>query len=81
MGEWSEMFSGKGFITDLGKNLKTTINGEEVIIGRFAVWIPAENGTRHQVVEVGSDVDLLMEKYSVSSEDVCRAGEENLEWK
>ena len=23
MGEWSEMFSGKAFITDLGKNLKT----------------------------------------------------------
>lgn len=52
------------FISDLGENQTTEIDGVKTEIGRFAVWAPVPKGN-HNVVEVGSDVVALMHKYDV----------------
>lgn len=72
MPEWNELMQNKFFITDLGTEQNTLIRGVQVTIGRYAVWSPSKNSCRHAIVEVGSDLDVLKKKYSVSDERICR---------
>lgn len=72
MQDWNELMSGKAFITDLGVTKTSVINGEEVNIGQYAVWSPVTNSTGHQVIEVGSDLEVLMRKYLIPEDRVCR---------
>ena len=66
------MMQNKFFITDLGAEQNTVISGVQVTIGRYAVWSPSKNARQHAIVEVGSDLDVLKKKYSVSDERICR---------
>lgn len=72
MPEWNELMQNKFFITDLGAEQNALIGGAQVTIGRYAVWSPAKNSRQHAIVEVGSDLDALRKKYSVSDERICR---------
>lgn len=72
MPEWNELMQNKFFITDLGAEQNTSIGGVQVTIGRYAVWSPSKNACQHAIVEVGSDLDVLKKKYSVSDERICR---------
>ena len=72
MPEWNELMKDKFFITDLGKEQSTVINGVQVTIGRYAVWSPSKNSRQHVIVEVGGDLDALQKKYSVSDDRICR---------
>ena len=72
MQTWNDLMKGKAFITDLGVSKTSTINGEEVDVGRYAVWSPVTNSEGHQVVEVGADLEELMNKYKIPEERVCR---------
>lgn len=67
--EWSELVSGKNFITDLGD--KTEIEGQGVVC-RYAVWKPTEEAGKHQIAEVGNNLYELREKYQVSEDMVMR---------
>lgn len=67
--EWSELVSGKNFITDLGD--KTEIEGQGVVC-RYAVWKPTEEAGKHQTAEVGNNLYELREKYQVSEDMVMR---------
>lgn len=72
MFEWNELMQNKFFITDLGTEQNALIGGEQVTIGRYAVWSPSKNARQHAIVEVGSDLPALQKKYSVSDDRVCR---------
>ena len=72
MSEWSELMQNKFFITDLGAEQNAVVGGEQVTIGRYAVWSPSKNAQQHTIVEVGSDLDILQKKYSVSVDRVCK---------
>ncbi len=72
MQDWNELMAGKAFITDLGVGKTSVINGEEVNVGQYAVWSPVTNSKGHQVIEVGSDLEVLMKNYSIPEERVCR---------
>lgn len=72
MQDWNELMNGKAFITDLGVGKTSVINGEEVDVGQYAVWSPVTNSPGHQVIEVSSDLEALMRKYSILEERVCR---------
>lgn len=72
MFEWNELMQNKFFITDLGTEQNTLIGGEQVTIGRYAVWSPSKNARQHAIVEVGSDLSALQKKYSISDDRVCR---------
>lgn len=75
MPEWSEMMKNKFFITDIGEERTEEIGGEQVTVGRYAVWSPSKNAKQHTIVEVGSDLDALKKKYSVSDDRICRVAE------
>ena len=53
MEQWEAMMGGKTFITDLGEERHAEINGVDTVVGRYAVWFPIRNASRHQIVEVG----------------------------
>lgn len=72
MAEWSELMQNKFFITDLGAEQNALISNEQVTIGRYAVWSPSKNARQHTIVEVGSDLEVLQKKYSVSGDRVCK---------
>ncbi|MFR2156836.1 MAG: hypothetical protein ACLS43_06795 [Evtepia gabavorous] len=55
MEQWEAMMGGKTFITDLGEERHAEINGVDTVVGRYAVWSPIRNASRHQIVEVGCD--------------------------
>ena len=71
MDEWTRLTANRVFISDLGENQRAEIGGMKTEIGRFAVWAPVPKGN-HNVVEVGTDVAVLMEKYAVPQERVLR---------
>lgn len=71
MQEWSQIMNGRAFITDLGESPTKTIEGVETKIGRYAVWSPVTNSDSHQIVEVGEDLKILMDKYGIPLERVC----------
>lgn len=72
MSQWEDLMQGKVFITDLGENQVSVVNQQETVIGRYAVWSPVTNSTGHQIVEVDEDLDMLMSKYKIPEERVCR---------
>lgn len=72
MQNWSELMQNKAFITDMGISRTSVINGEEVTVGRYAVWSPVTNSQSHQVIEVGEDLDELKRKYGIPEERICR---------
>lgn len=72
MPEWNELMQNKFFITDLGAEQNALIGGTQVTIGRYAVWSPTKDSRQHAIVEVGSDLDALRKKYSVSDDRICR---------
>lgn len=69
--EWTELMKDKAFITDLGESQTSMVNGEEIVVGRYAVWSPVTNSTGHQVVEVSDSLEALMGKYKVPADRVC----------
>ena len=60
MEQWEAMMGGKTFITDLGEERHAEINGVDTVVGRYAVWSPIRNASRHQV-----------EKYQIPDSRVC----------
>ncbi|MCH5258741.1 MAG: hypothetical protein J1F18_03250 [Lachnospiraceae bacterium] len=69
--KWEEMFAGKCFISDLGDKHSEESGDESASLERYAAWAPLKGGKSHQIVEVGSDLKMLMEKYNVPLERVC----------
>lgn len=63
MDDWKELMEGRTFITDLGVPRQA--------VGRYAVWSPLRGAEGHTVVEVGSDLHTLMERYGIPAERVC----------
>lgn len=61
-----ELTQGKVFISDISTENTTTINGNKVIIGRYAVWSPLKDKPGHMIIEVGSDLAQLQQKYNIS---------------
>lgn len=54
------------FISDISTENTTTINGNKVIIGRYAVWSPLKDKPGHMIIEVGNDLAQLQQKYNIS---------------
>lgn len=69
--KWEEIFSGKFFITDLGQEQLIESESEKTILGRYAVWAPFSGNSNHQIIEIGTNLDLLKEKYNIRDEMVC----------
>lgn len=67
--EWESITEGKTFITDLGQQ-GIVAQGIETL--RYAVWKPEQGTRRHQIVEVGNDLEQLQKKYEVPTELVMR---------
>lgn len=63
MTQWEELMAGQTFITDLGV--------EDAPAGRYAVWSPLQGGQGHGVVEVGQELDALMDHYRIPRDRVC----------
>lgn len=61
-----ELTQGKVFISDISTENTTTINGNKVIIGRYAVWSPLKDKPGHMIIEVGNDLAQLQKKYNIS---------------
>ena len=61
-----ELTQGKVFISDISTENTTTINGNKVIIGRYAVWSPLMDKPGHMIIEVGNDLAQLQQKYNIS---------------
>lgn len=66
-----ELFKDKFFITDLLAEPEYEQNGETRILGRYAVWAPTISGERHSIVEVGTDIAYLMNKYNIGEDSIC----------
>lgn len=66
-----EVFAGVLFISDLGETQTVENDGEEMSVGQYAVWAPIRGTTRHQIIEVSENLDYLMEKYNIPSDNVC----------
>lgn len=67
--EWESITEGKTFITDLGEQVIVEQGIENL---RYAVWKPEQGIRRHQIVEVGNDLEQLQKKYDVPTELVMR---------
>ena len=61
-----ELTQVKVFISDISTENTTTINGNKVIIGRYAVWSPLKDKPGHMIIEVGNDLAQLQQKYNIS---------------
>lgn len=61
-----ELTQGKVFISDISTENTTTINGNKVIIGRYAVWSPLKDKPGHMIIDVGNDLAQLQQKYNIS---------------
>lgn len=61
-----ELTQGKVFISDISTENTTTINGNKVIIGCYAVWSPLKDKPGHMIIEVGNDLAQLQQKYNIS---------------
>ena len=71
MENWDTLFEGKLFITDIGENARVFLNGQSKELGRYAVFSPNKAQPGHQVIEVGSDLEMLMKKYNISADCIC----------
>lgn len=74
MDTWKQLVGDHAFISDLGKSHEAEIGGTKTIVGRYAVWLPVAGSERHQVVEVGDDLEVLQKKYDVPIERVLKLG-------
>lgn len=72
MSTWNELMKGRCFISDLGADQTTEINGQSTVVGRYAVWSPLRGSDGHQVIEVGQELEPLMKKYHIPIDRVCR---------
>ena len=61
-----ELTQGEVFISDISTENTTTINGNKVIIGRYAEWSPLKDKPGHMIIEVGNDLAQLQQKYNIS---------------
>ena len=62
------------FISDLGQDRVSVEDGAPMLVGRYAVW-RAEAGTgRYQMLEIGWDLGVLLEKYQIGMENVGKVG-------
>ena len=76
MESWSELMRGRCFVSDLGADQTAQIEGQRTTVGRYAVWAPRRQGDGHCIVEVGTVLAPLLEKYHIPPTRVCRlAGE------
>ena len=71
MEEWDRLMAGKAFITDLGKDRTVIVKEEEQTLGRYAVWSPLKNRNGHTILEISSDLALLMQRHGIPFERVC----------
>lgn len=67
--EWTKLMAGQVFMTDLGAQPPSDADRPDV--GRYAVWSPMANSDRHQIVEVGTDLNYLQKKYGVPDDRLC----------
>lgn len=74
METWKQLVGERSFISDLGKSHEAEIGGMKTEVGRYAVWVPVPGSGRHQVVEIGDDLNRLLEKYSISADMVLKLG-------
>ena len=70
MTDWESLTSNKLFLTDLGQDQSVEVEGQQVVLGRYAVWAPIPNSDRLQVVEVGSDLEALAAKYDLDAAEL-----------
>lgn len=60
----------RAFITDMGQAFELRSgSGESAVIERYGVWVRSAGG-RHEVIEVGNDLDGLCQKFNVSKDRV-----------
>ena len=71
MSNWEELFGNLIFISDLGITQTVELDNTPTQIGRYAAWVPIEGTARHQIVEIGDDLNYLTEKYRVPLERIC----------
>ncbi|NJD04183.1 MAG: hypothetical protein FIA99_16685 [Ruminiclostridium sp.] len=71
MYNWNKLMENQVFISDLGSNQEAVVEGQAVLLGRYAVWSPVTNSKGHQVIEVGDDLQDLCKKYHVPQERIC----------
>lgn len=62
------LYEDECFISDLGKTANVKMDNETVKLGRYAV-IKNHKG-QMQVLEVGNDLDFLMEKFGVAKDNL-----------
>ena len=57
--------NGPKFITDMGRRIAMAdVNtGAITTLSRYAVW--AHTGRKHEVIEVGNDIDDLMKRHNI----------------
>jgi hypothetical protein len=72
--DWHKLTARRAFISDLGGERMTNVNGEETVIGRYAAWLPVPQTDRHQVVEVSANLESLKKKYGVADGFVFELG-------
>lgn len=72
--QWNDLMGGRTFITDLGVERHVELDGVDTTVGRYAVWAPIRGCDRHQVIEVGQTLEVLMDKYHIPAERVCSLG-------
>lgn len=67
--DWNMLVDGQFFISDLGESRAFVYQGQTVSgLPRYAVWKPAENSGKHQLVEVSHNLDYLKNKYKVKND-------------
>lgn len=67
--DWTKEFGSHCFITDLGGSPPKNSAAECESLGRYAAWAPFQG--QHRIVEVGSDLKKLRQKYGVPVKRVC----------
>jgi hypothetical protein len=63
---FEERTKGKLFITDF----KSENSSNKSETKRYAVWSPNENGERHEIIELGNDLNELQKKYEIDDEHI-----------
>lgn len=65
---------GECFISDLGGNRLFTAGGSPLFMGRYAVWRADPDAQQFQMLEVGWNLNELLQKYGVSPQNVGKVG-------
>lgn len=64
--------NGELFISDLGDDRSIAVDGTPGVLGRYAVIKNVPEKGQYQVMEVGSDLQRLLEKYGLQKSSVGR---------